>query len=91
MPYPIHTTPDGVKHLEVDWLDVDGPVVTKACHDMFPESQKLEVTCPSCISGIVESLRDNLMAARHHLAKLDPQRWDCVEGCLYCTMEQDPF
>lgn len=87
MTYPIHTTPDGVKHLEADWLDVDTP---KAC-DLFPGAQKLEVTCPRCISGIVEHLRENLMAARHHLAAIDPQGWRCVEGCLYCSMEQDPF
>lgn len=73
-------TPDGVTHIGSDDCDTD-----KACDIMGVDP---EVTCLRCLGGVIEMLAQDLEEARHHLAMLNPEAWQCMPNCDYCPITE---
>lgn len=73
-----YMTPDGVTHIGSADCDTD-----KACDIMGSDPQ---INCPQCLGGLVASLQQELKEARHHLAMLNPEAWQCMPECSYCSV-----
>lgn len=79
--YPTYEE-DGVKHWAADPHTSD---TNRAC-DMI--GHNVEVDCPECLGGIIQSLYKQLEEALHHLDSLNPDGWQCLPNCSHCKKIQ---
>ena len=70
---------NGVSHWEAEMSSCD---THQACH---LQGEDVGIDCPMCLGGIVTNLYGQLMHARHALTMANPEGWECLEGCKYCS------